>query len=314
MDQLGGLLDPARARGAFKLRIGLDPPWSVRVEDRAPLGITAVVRGSAWLLCDGLEPVALDAGDVAVLRGPDAYLMADSPSTPPQAVVHPDQSCTAPDGGPLADFRSAGVRNWGNAPDGATVLVTGSYTVERDLSRGLLRTLPQRIVVRRDEMDGTVADLLAGEITRDLPGQETMLDRLLDVLVITTVRAWFARADVDEPGWYRANADPVVGPVIRAICSEPAAAWTVERMARHASVSRAALARRFTQVVGEPPMAFLTRWRIALAADLLREGDASLATVAREVGYSTPFALSAAFKRVRGVSPREHRRSVGAVA
>ena len=84
---------------------------------------------------------------------------------------------------------------------------------------------------------------------------------------------------------------------------------TVSRLATRAGVSRAAFARRFTALVGEPPMAFLTEWRLALAADLLLEPEATIATVARQVGYATPYALSAAFKRERGVSPRDHRRS-----
>ena len=87
----------------------------------------------------------------------------------------------------------------------------------------------------------------------------------------------------------------------------PAHPWTVAALAAEVGVSRAALARRFTELVGEPPMAFLTGWRLALAADLLREPDATVGAVARQVGYGSPFALSTAFKRVRGVSPREHR-------
>ena len=88
---------------------------------------------------------------------------------------------------------------------------------------------------------------------------------------------------------------------------DPAQPWTVAALATGAGVSRAALARRFNELVGEPPMAFLTGWRIALAADLLREPDATVGSVAPQVGYGTPFALSTAFKRVRGISPQEYR-------
>ena len=109
------------------------------------------------------------------------------------------------------------------------------------------------------------------------------------------------------PGWYRAHGDPVVGPALRLLHHEPARPWSVESLARETGVSRAALARRFAELVGEPPMSFLTGWRLALAADLLRDPDATLAAVARQVGYGSPYALSTAFKRVRGVSPREHR-------
>jgi AraC-like DNA-binding protein len=93
---------------------------------------------------------------------------------------------------------------------------------------------------------------------------------------------------------------------------DPARPWTVAALAAAVGVSRAALARRFTTLVGEPPMVYLTGWRLALAADLLREPDATVAAVARRVGYGSPFALSAAFKRVRGVSPQQHRRRVPA--
>ena len=106
------------------------------------------------------------------------------------------------------------------------------------------------------------------------------------------------------PAWYRANSDPVVGKALRMLHNNPAQPWTVAELAARAGVSRAALARRFTDVVGEPPMAYLTGWRLALAADLLRDPAATIGSVARQVGYGSPFALSAAFKRVRGVSPR----------
>ena len=149
--------------------------------------------------------------------------------------------------------------------------------------------------------------LLAEEIVKDDPGQEAVLDRLLDLLLIAVLRAWFAREDADAPGWYRAYSDPVVGRALRLIHDDPARPWTVAELAAEAGVSRAALARRFTELVGEPPMTFLTDWRLSLAADLLLEPDATIGSVAHQVGYSTPFALSTAFKRVRGISPRQYR-------
>src|SRR6185312_15344124 len=142
---------------------------------------------------------------------------------------------------------------------------------------------------------------------KDDPGQEAVLDRLLDLLLIAVLRAWFARPEAEAPGWYRAHGDPVVGPALRLLQNNPAHPWTVATLAHETGVSRAALARRFNALVGEPPMAFLTEWRLTLAADLLREPGATISAVARQVGYSSPFALSTAFKRVRGVSPKEHR-------
>src|ERR687894_6377 len=132
--------------------------------------------------------------------------------------------------------------------------------------------------------------LLEQEIAKDEPGQEAVLDRLLDLLLIAVLRAWFARPEADAPGWYRASGDAVVGHALRLLHNSPARPWTVGELARETGVSRAALARRFHALVGEPPMTFLTSWRIALAADLLREPGATIASVAHQVGYSTPFA------------------------
>lgn len=121
------------------------------------------------------------------------------------------------------------------------------------------------------------------------------------------LRVWFARDEAAAPGWYRAQADPVVGPALKLLYNDPAHPWTVASLAAATGMSRAALARRFTALVGEPPMAFLTGWRLTLAADLLREPGATIGSVAAQVGYSSPFALSTAFKRERGISPRDFR-------
>jgi AraC-like DNA-binding protein len=130
---------------------------------------------------------------------------------------------------------------------------------------------------------------------------------VLDRLLIAVLRTWFSRPEAEAPGWYRAHADPVVGPALRLLHNSPARPWTVATLADTIGVSRAALARRFNALVGEPPMTFLTAWRLTLAADLLREPGATVGSVAPQVGYGSAFALSTAFKRVRGVSPQEHR-------
>jgi AraC-like DNA-binding protein len=186
-------------------------------------------------------------------------------------------------------------------------MLTGTYPVPREVSQRLLRALPPLLVLRAGQWDCPLIPLLADEIVKDEPGQEAVLDRLLDLLLIAVLRAWFARPDARAPGWYRGYADPVVGAALRRIYHTPQEPWTVQSLARVAGVSRATLARRFTDLVGETPIAFLTGWRIALAADLLREPEATLTAVARQVGYASPYALSIAFKRLRGVSPHEHR-------
>ena len=310
MDALAALLDGPRAREAFLLRMVMSPPWSVRVQDEAPLSLVAVVRGEAWVFPDDGDAVHLARGDVAITQGPQPFTFADDVATSPQAVIHPGQHCTTPDGEELHQAMDLGVRTWGNDPHGSADLLVGTYQLEGDVSQRLLGALPALLVVPAGTLDTPLVDVLSAEVLRDEPGQEAVLDRLLDLLLIATLRAWFAGPDAEAPSWYRAHGDPVVGRALRMLHHHPAHPWTVAGLAKETGVSRAALARRFTELVGEPPMAYLTEWRLALAADLLREPDATVGSVAQQVGYGSPFALSTAFKRHRGVSPRAHRMAV----
>lgn len=279
----------------------------MRIEDQAPLTLVAMVRGDAWVVPEESSAVRLSPGDVAIIRGPGPYTVADEPATPPQVVIHPGQLCTTPDGQEVPEMMELGVRTWGNSPDGPTMLLTGTYTMQGEVSQRLLSALPPLLLVPGDSWDSPLVPLLATEIVKDDPGQEAVLDRLLDLLLIAALREWFARPAAKAPAWYRAHSDPVVGRALQMLHNNPAQPWTVASLAAKTGVSRAALARRFTALVGEPPMSYLTEWRLALAADLLREPDATVGAVARQVGYGSSFALSTAFKRIRGVSPREHR-------
>jgi AraC-like DNA-binding protein len=307
MDPLADLLDGPRARNAFLLRSVLDPPWSLRIQDEAPLTLAAVVRGEAYVLPHSGDVARLGPGDIAIMRGPEPYTVADDPATAPQVVIHPGQRCETPAGEPLGQAMELGVRTWGTDPEGATMMLTGTYEFAGEISRRLLEALPPLLVVGADQADAVLTGLLATEIVRDDPGQEAVLDRLLDLLLITTLRAWFSRPDARAPAWYRAYGDPIVGRALRMLQNNPAHPWTVASLADATNVSRAALARRFNELVGQPPMAFLTGWRLDLAADLLCESDASISAVADQVGYGSPFALSTAFKRATGLSPQQYR-------
>ncbi|WP_240135175.1 AraC family transcriptional regulator [Streptomyces sp. MUM 178J] len=307
MDALAGLLDGPRARGAFLLRMVMAPPWSVRVEDRAPLCLMCVDRGEAWVVPDTGSPVLLRPGDLAIARGPAPYTVADAPDTPPRAVIGPGGSCHTLRGEPLATSMDLGVRTWGNAPDGPASMLIGAYQMPGEVGGRLLDALPELLWLPGDSWSCPLLPVLDEAISRDEPGQSVVLDRILDLLLIAALRAWFSRPDARAPAWYRALGDPVVGRALRLLQDDPAHPWTVASLAAASGVSRAGLARRFTELVGEPPMAYLTGWRLAIAADLLRETDATVDAVARKVGYSGAFALSAAFKRVRGISPQEHR-------
>ena len=310
MDVIAGLLDGPRARRAFLLRSVLVPPWSIRIQDEAPLALVAAIRGAAWVLPDGAGAIRLNKGDVVVLRGPDHYTVSDQPDTAPQALINPDESCTLIDGGELDWQAGTGVRTWGNAVDGvleSTLLVTGTYSARGAVSQPLLAALPRVVHVPYRDTETTLIEVLAAEVSKDQLGQEAVLDRLLDLVLVSTLRTWFDRPGAKSPGWYQAQSDPTVGRVLMLIQHNPEQPWTLASLAAAVGMSRAGLARRFTHLVGEPPMTFLTTWRLALAADLLSETSHTVEYIAHQVGYGTAFALSTAFRRERGISPRQHR-------
>ncbi|MFF5979243.1 AraC family transcriptional regulator [Streptomyces olindensis] len=212
--------------------------------------------------------------------------------------------CRTPGG---AEQATGPARTCGTPADGAPVLLSGAFERRGELSERLVRALPPVLVVPGEDSPHPAVRLVAQEITRERPGQQLVLDRLLDLMLVSALRGWFDDPDADAPAWCRALDDPVVGAALRLLHAAPAHPWTVADLAAGAGVSRAALARRFTALVGEPPMAYLAGWRIALAADLLRQTDHTVGTIARKVGYSNAFALSVAFKRLRGTRPSDHR-------
>jgi AraC-like DNA-binding protein len=247
------------------------------------------------------------AGDVAIVKGPEPYTISDDPGTPPEIIVHAGNRLTTVDGVDVTERLRLGPRTSGYGPDGSAIVASGTYQVTGDVSERLLNALPQVVLVPRSGEQSPIMELLAREVDNEGPGQQVLLDRLLDLALLATLRAWFARPEAQAPGWYRAQSDPLIGPALRLIHDDPARPWTVASLAQKVGASRAAFARRFTTLVGEPPMAYLTGWRMALAADLLRSSDTTVDSVARYVGYANAFALSVAFKRVRGVSPSRHR-------
>jgi AraC-like DNA-binding protein len=306
-DEFSGMLEGPRARGAFTLRGLLSSPWSLRIEADSPLTVIAMVKGKAHIAHDNGSSVWLGPGDVAITRAPGHYTVADHPETEVTVYIRPGQDCRAPDGRSLSDEMELGVRTWGNDPEAKSLMLVGSYESLGDVSERLRQSLPPMLWLNNEDWDSPLIQLLNDEIARDAPGQAAVLDRLLDLLLTAILRSWYnQRKPIDVP-WYEAGTDRVVGRVLRMLHQDPAHPWTLNHLSSKVGVSRAALARRFHDVVGQSPMAFLTEWRLALAADLLCEPDETLGTVAERVGYSSPYALSSAFKRVRGISPKEHR-------
>ncbi len=309
MDTLGGLLDAPRARGAFALRTVMSSPWSLRIVAESPLTLLAGITGEAWVVPDEGDPVRVGPGDIAITRAPDHYNVAESPTTSPTVVVHPGQRCCDLEGNSVLEEMTHGIRTWGNDPAGSTVFLVGAYEHLSDISDRLLRALPSVLKLSHADWESPLVPLLCDEVVKDEPGQAAVLDRLLDLLVTAVLKAWFAQQDANRPEWWRFQGDRIVERALRIMHDDPGHPWTLEKLAAEAGASRASLARRFHDLVGEPPMTFLKNWRMAVAADLLCQPDETVGTVAEKVGYATPFAFSAAFKRVRGLSPQAHRAS-----
>jgi AraC-like DNA-binding protein len=285
----------------------LTAPWSLRFVDGAPLTLCTVVDGAGWIVASGRPPEHVDAGETVIVRGPEPFSFVDEVGTAAEP-IECGAFCATPEQG--GTRHRLGWNDGGaDDPAGATTLVVGAYPVRGEIGQRLLDALPDVLRVESGGTSSPVRDLVAAEVAVDAPGQQVVLDRLLDWLLVCSLREWFERPGGEPPAWYAAHRDPVVGQALRLLHDEPAAPWTVASLADRAGVSRATLAKRFTDLVGEPPLTYLTRWRMTLAADLLTEREgATIAEVARTVGYSDAFGFSAAFKRTRGVTPSAFRR------
>lgn len=256
----------------------------------------------------------LGPGDAAIIKGARPYVLADNRASRPSVVIEPGQVCR-----PLADvtaatpFPSPDGRTWGNAPDPDSAdcaFLVGVYELPGQVTGNLLQDLPDLTVVRAGDVNTAAIDLLNSELQRDARGQELVLDRLVDLILIDTLRAWLVIAGDTAPAWWRTQHDTVAGAALTLMHDHPETQWTLATLADACGVSRATFARRFAEQVGEPPLSYLTRWRLARACDLLRTETSTVQHVARQVGYTNAFAFSAAFKRRYGQSPREHRQAV----
>ena len=300
MDVLTDLLERSRARGAAFAHSTFHGPWGLAFPAGCGLAIHTVVAGEVTLWTDAEpdRPVVLRAGDVALVRGERSHRMAHAAGA----------ACTPLDrllaGGPLPGSTR---RYGGGTPaDGPpTAFFCGAYLFDGDLCDGLLDALPDVAVLRPATGSPLRAttELLAREVVRDEPGQQTLLDRMLDVALIQALREQFSAHPEQAPAWLRASADPAVGAALRALHAEPGRTWTVAALAERASLSRAAFARRFRELVGSAPLACLTEWRMALARERLSAGREPLAAIAHTLGYSSEFSFAAAFKRHHGVAP-----------
>ncbi|CAI4168628.1 transcriptional regulator, AraC family [Streptomyces sp. BvitLS-983] len=301
-----------RAHGSLFGSSTLSPPWSLHFVDGPPLTLCTVLTGAGWIVLDGYPPERLGPHDTVVVRGPATFTFVDDPATTVEPLVC-SAECATPEQGGTRHRLGWHEPGEDGAGHGTTTLVIGAYPVSGEIGRRLLDSLPVVLRVPAGGDGDPVLDHLAVEVSRDEPGQQVVLDRLLDWMLVCTLRTWLDEPGRRPPAWWSAQKDPVAGKALRLLHAEPAAPWTVAALARRAGVSRSTLAKRFTELLGEPPLAYLTHWRMTLAADLLAEQpSATVASIARTVGYSDPFAFSVAFKRTRGVTPSAYRRATEA--
>ncbi|MFJ8702991.1 AraC family transcriptional regulator [Streptomyces ardesiacus] len=312
MDAFGDLLRGVRAQGSLFGSSTLTPPWSLHFVDGAPLTLCTVLRGGGWIMPERRPPERLGVGETVIVRGPAPFLFVDEVGTGAEPVAC-GAFCSTPEQGGTRHRLGWHDAGTGTGGEDATTLVVGAYPVHGEISRRLLDALPVVLRVGSGGGPDPVWEHLAAEVAADTPGQQVVLDRLLDWMLVCALREYFDRPGGTPPGWYSAGRDPVVGGALRLLHAEPAAPWTVASLACRTGVSRATLAKRFTELVGEPPLTYLTHWRMTLAADLLTEHETmTVAEIARTVGYSDAFAFSAAFKRTRGTSPSAYRRTTTA--
>ena len=207
-----------------------------------------------------------------------------------------------------------GTLRLGGSGDACTIL-WGAYCFADVAQNPLLEVLPSQIVfsadeIARDRSLGVTLQNLVIEIGEPRPGGAAIARRLVDILFVELIRNWSERMPESQRGWLLALRDKRIGLALSRIHAEPARDWTVESLAREAVMSRAAFAKRFTQLVGLGPVSYLTAWRMQIAARLLRTTDLGVAEIASRVGYESEFSFSRAFRRARQNAPSHYRRQV----
>ncbi|MDX3568631.1 AraC family transcriptional regulator [Streptomyces sp. ID05-47C] len=301
VDPLSSLLSGIRAEGSVVSHAVLEAPWTIRFADGAPLTMVSVLRGGGTLLLpDGTEQ-AVGVGDTAIVRGPDLFHLVDRPSSCDRPHVEYEIACFVEDAACTA--QALGGIRWGNDPDGATALIVGAYRASGHRHQRLLRALPPVLVINEDSEVCAWLEAAAADAATRSAGSQALMDRLLDWALVCTLRTWFEQAGQDAPDWYRGLAEPILAPALHAFHARPSKTWTVAGLAAESGVSRALFAKRFTEVMGRPPLTYLTECRMDEAEALLSDTDFAIAQIAKSVGYADAFGFSAAFKRHRGLSP-----------
>jgi AraC-like DNA-binding protein len=279
-------------------------PWGLRFNHITGAAFHVVLQGSCWLMPSppqptAFEPIELGPGDVALLGRGNAHAMA---STPDAALTDFSPTRSTPSA-PFGHVKLPG--------SGArAITLCGAYLLHRHRPHPLLNSLPDVLHLParpgRNPALRAMITLLGDELENQAPGAAAVTPALVDVLLVYMLRAWLQDAAHAE-GWSAALADPAIAQALAAIHQHPERTWTVNQLGGIAGISRAAFARRFTNLVGEPPLTYLTRWRMTTAARLLRDSDKPLAQLAHAAGYGSAFAFAKAFRREYGTTPGNFR-------
>ncbi|MET7700722.1 AraC family transcriptional regulator [Streptomyces sp. NPDC005485] len=298
MDVVSDAIAAVRIGRPSSNRVRASGNWCARLDPYDGAGFHVVLEGSCWLLPDGGDPVSLGVGDAVLLPHGTGHVIADAPADAAgvKRAVRFEQWTDRP-------------AHEARAGRGEVRMLCGKYRLDRSRAHPLMAELPD-VVHLPNRPDShrelrTAIDLLGHELDAQQPGACIAVPSLLDLLLVYMVRAWMTEGGTGL--WPAVLSDPVTTAALRALHSDPAAPWTNERLAAEAKVSRPTLARRFATLVGRPPMAYLTWWRLTLAAAQLRDTAQPLAVIARDVGYGTPYAFSHAFKREHGTTPGQYR-------
>ena len=322
VDVLSDVLRAARLTGALFFPMEVSSPWLDEVPAATAFasillpGAEHVVsyhivrRGGCWAALHGEAPVWLEAGDVFVVPQGDAYMMGSAPdlrSTLPRHAAMEFFRMMASASAPLT------VTEGGGGPERAQV-ICGFLGCDIRAFNPVLEALPRVLYLRRqpgtraDSRLSQLVELALAESQERQPGTRCILLRLSELLFIEVVRRHLDSLTEEHTGWLAGLRDPMAGHALALLHHRPADPWSLERLAREIGVSRSTLAERFTGLVGQPPMRYLTRWRIQLACRLLCDDAAKVSAVALDVGYQSEAAFSRAFKANVGTSPATWRR------
>ncbi|MFJ2771858.1 cupin domain-containing protein [Streptomyces sp. NPDC087300] len=324
MDLVSDVISAVRVGRPVSDRVRVSGSWCSRIPSYDGMGFRVVLEGSCWVLPDdGGTPFALAAGDAVLLPRGTGHVLADSPVDGPTVErAIPFERWLESNGLPMThDAAPRGtVHLESTGPAGPAVeMLCGKYRLDPAHTHPLLAEIPDIVHLPRragshPELAAAI-DLLGREAGASRCGGDVAVPSLLDLLLVYMVRAWLTETAADSHGtarWPVALNDPVVAQALRLLHETPEAPWSNAELAARTGVSRATLARRFTTLVGRAPMAYLTWWRMSRAATLLRDTKHPLDTVARQVGYSSPYALSHAFSRTFGTTPGRYRqRTIG---